>query len=1555
MRRSPPNSMNSHGQGVVSPVAPTPARDMEAAGIDIVPDRKNNLASKRAKKGQCPKCGTQTHKVARFGKNKPLTVEGQVFKGLCLQCNRLEGYIRRPTPAAPSSHSTPNSAPTTAPGSATPGVQGMPPLQSGAPRGIHPGHAPLSPQPPQPHHPPLPYDHAPTTQQPTQQYQQQQYRPHYRPPSQSHVNPTSPIVPANQPYSHTPQAPQYHPPGESRICVPHTLEVGEEDDVSVITMDFRLAQGARNWNPSDGIEYDSENDEYQPTMPPPNSRRPGPDSGDAYDQDVADTQLRRPPHRTLTSNKQNTTRQGVGPLPAPFHRRHQTSPLPTTLEHSPTRSYDDPYRGTQQARDFENHANLPYRQYPNDRDSEYPVPGGAFDRDGYPIASSAYGWDKQADLLPPGGMDSLLRNRTGEVPTSTHHYRSSTRPQIQAVPSGEIQFQPPQNVSPQPPNPKDTRRPQAQMVPNEDIHFQSPLSRSQHHSQHPQMAMETAPPVPGYDRMVSSQHSHQRAAHVQHLVQNAPTPMAGEDYVDDDIYGGRMSTLARTQTSGPGFGSRLGVNNSSATATLTNLERSKTAGPGLQSSSGSSATSNHSNFNGPANKRKMEPHGASVRPTGHLDNLNADQVSSGAPHESKYSSGSGSQPSLAPPLVKKDLRGRPDDTSIYDPSNIMNGVNFPAAPNDNYQASGGNMDAHQVERDELNSSTRKSSLADKSSSGGSSNRKEPPPVFSQPMSSRKMSPYRFHQEYDEEDRSVPRYGAFSSFNDDDAIQKTLASLSVQQSQSPPTASSPDIVDSMSERPSQYVETGSKSAEYGQSASAVGAIAPSPERVTAMIRKLSMSQNGVPQTDTATPHEIPVVLHCLNMPEMSSNIRQQALKTLASITRSEGNARQSLIQHNGIETVVKTMWDDISNSQVQDAATDFLLAVASSSDAQPSNDLLSDEEAFCDALLFSMQMHGHVANIQLKGCCIFACLAEASSNNPKISDGTLSGATMMVLTAMSQHQQKPEIQKAGLQALYYQCTFSSNSESNKRSLVESQLDNGTSGISVIVNAMDCLHDDYIAIAWACRLFWILSSSEDLVKAMSGMPQVIQVVLQTCRHNLADPAGAPVVEACFGFVGNLAHVEANHVELHEAAAIDTIVQGFSRHTNDYEVCVEAATALANLTMFPPGSDALLRANGLDTLFQAIHTFIDHSEFVTEAMRTIVGVTINTVESKEILATPDIVGFVVTLSSKYQDVTLIQEMCCTLLASLAVGHKASDVIVDNDGLDLIARVLKNSPEERVIEAACTVYRNLCCQLKDTDCIMKKGVVKALVNAMLTYERNVSIQLNACCCIWNLASKTEKEPGMVVDGLGVKAIVKAMQNHMESGELLEEACGALWSLVDDSIDRKKDFVGNGAIDAVVCTLVMHPTTTSTLIKALGVFSSVSLEGPLAEAIANAQGVNVVVDAMRNNGKAIPLLEMGCLILRNIVFRLPDHAQEASMVVSTVIDALQENTTEVGFQEEACSLLWVLAAEEEGCKSKILALDGISVLMKCLEHSSDNPSVQEAALGAFNQLATAG
>ena len=181
-----------------------------AAGIDIIPDKKN-LGAKRQKRGECPTCGAQTHKVSMFGQKKPLTIEGRVYKGRCLVCHPIEGYTRRPPP------------------------------------------------------------------NPQQQQQQ-----------------------------------------ENQMYIPRTLEVDNDDDmgsiVSGITMDHRLIQGARNWNPSQGVEYDSDEDEGGAALPPP-QRRPDASVGgdDPYADSRPDPEHR--PLRTMPTYTQSMRNLGVEQQP----------------------------------------------------------------------------------------------------------------------------------------------------------------------------------------------------------------------------------------------------------------------------------------------------------------------------------------------------------------------------------------------------------------------------------------------------------------------------------------------------------------------------------------------------------------------------------------------------------------------------------------------------------------------------------------------------------------------------------------------------------------------------------------------------------------------------------------------------------------------------------------------------------------------------------------------------------------------------------------------------------------------------------------------------------------------------------------------------------------------------------------------------------------------------------------------------------------------------------------------------------------------------------------
>jgi hypothetical protein len=700
------------------------------------------------------------------------------------------------------------------------------------------------------------------------------------------------------------------------------------------------------------------------------------------------------------------------------------------------------------------------------------------------------------------------------------------------------------------------------------------------------------------------------------------------------------------------------------------------------------------------------------------------------------------------------------------------------------------------------------------------------------------------------------------------------------------------------------------------------------------------------------YEIPAIMHCLNLEQCDSRMRERALDALAAILwRSSSKGREFIQDHQGVDTLTKSMWADMDNPQVQGAAMHLILAMAASPDGNADNDMLSREESICDSVLFTMQNHSANAEIQLRGCLIFSCLAAASSDNKTISDGSLSNAVQMVLNAMENHPLDCSIQKAGIQALYHQCLASVHAEGNKRSLMESKLveSGGVLGVEVVLRAMEELQDDYIAMEWACSVCWCLTSSEDLVKSSANMP-LPEAVVPICMQHIANPAAASLVEAALGAIGNLAHLDKMHKALIDVGAVGMITEALQVYPNDFGINYEAVAAIANLSFSSFARESFIKSGTVHLTVTSVDRFLDIPAFAEEGLRALVGLLIGSNEAKVVVTSIDIVKTIAYASERH-DTLIVQQLCCSLVATLAVDAAVCDLLVGRGAVGLCLSAMDNYPDLKVQEAGCAALRNMFYHTLLTDGLLEDGDTERLmVSAMSLHKNSITIQINSCCALWNMIYKSE-DSAKIVTTEGVKCIVKAMQCHMECSELVEQACGALWTIVHDSMERKKEVVANGAIDAVTCAMVMHPEAPETLEKACGVLSNVSSEPPLAEAIAHAQGVTIVAEALRNNPMHLPLLEVGCLTLRNIAFVLPDVASEATTAIATIVNAMQDNIHEKTFLREACNLLWILASEDESCHAKILALDGLSVLMKCLEENREDSELQTAALGAFNKL----
>ena len=706
-------------------------------------------------------------------------------------------------------------------------------------------------------------------------------------------------------------------------------------------------------------------------------------------------------------------------------------------------------------------------------------------------------------------------------------------------------------------------------------------------------------------------------------------------------------------------------------------------------------------------------------------------------------------------------------------------------------------------------------------------------------------------------------------------------------------------------------------------------------------------------------DIPVLINLLNSSSDGGD-HVKAIQSLADIIWGYGQQAKVLItDHKGLEGLTQSMWTSMADASVQEAALNLIFALASSSDGLAASDVLTGNSAqdAIDALLIVMQTHLTVENIQHTGCGILACLSAATSNNSSVDDASLSGALVSVVSAMEAHRNSTEIQEWGIRALYNQCVYSRHAESNKRSLAlsKSGMEENKCGAAVIYRAIEITEeDDMVTVEWACRLYWCLSASEDVAEMLTVTHHPIQVILEALQryHQVAEAAS--VLEAIFGALANLVKVKENHKLVDPSVLFLVVRAAQSQHTNE-DLLIEACALIANLVSLSSDNAVVaVNADAIDVIFNGLQAFPENVSMFEEAMRCLTCLSVASEDAKGYLCTRVVLSF---LANMHSDSAFGQEMFVNLMGSIMTRDGPQHTIIAHGGVDMLLSAMRAHPNDRrVQEAGCLAVRNLACHGDEDMRIDFRETINCITQAMAKHEGSESIQLNGCCTLWNVASK-----GHLGDSGGyelsdkemMECIVKAMQTHMESASVLEMACGALCSKINGSPQQKEFLVESGGLDAVTCVLVMHPNEPAALEKAFGVLSCMSASTDFADDVANAQCMINVMEAMRANSSSISLLEFGCLVLRNIILLRSEHASEASSIVATILNAMGEHPGNVEFQREACSLLWAMAAVSETCKSKVLSLDGIAVLLNCLEHNSSFTDVQDAALGAFNQLSS--
>lgn len=683
----------------------------------------------------------------------------------------------------------------------------------------------------------------------------------------------------------------------------------------------------------------------------------------------------------------------------------------------------------------------------------------------------------------------------------------------------------------------------------------------------------------------------------------------------------------------------------------------------------------------------------------------------------------------------------------------------------------------------------------------------------------------------------------------------------------------------------------------------------------------------------------------------------AIQSLASIVWRVGNpAKAKVAKGNGIEGLIKSMWASIADSDVQEAAVNLLFALSASSDGAVDSDILvgSAADDAVDALLIVMQTHLTVEAIQLSACGALACLAAASGTNSNINDGSLSGSLVSVINAMEAHRNSKDVQERGIRALYNQCVYSKHAESNKRSLVKEG-----SGSEVVYHALEISAADMISSEFACRLYWCLSASgEDVAAIISQTPDPLPLILQSFQRYYRNPMAVSLLSTIFGCLANFLNCrDKKRNGMLDSNILSLVGEATLIHQKNENLVLESLALVANIvSSSPETATAAVESEVIKIIIDALKAFPENIEIFEEAMRALASLSVASEDAKGYLCMPQVLSGLSKAAERHSESVDGQEMLCSLLSSLVIRKGFQQTVIANEGVEMLVRAMKAHPhEQRVQEAACLCMRNLACHDNEDAELDFTLPVTLVSQAMVAHQRSESIQLNGCCTLWNVAfMKNMRDKQHVIAVEMIEYIVKAIQNHLESAGVLEMACGALWSQIDGSRSKVQKSVDCDALDAVTCVLVVNPNP-ATIENACGFLSIVSANTAFADQLQNSHCLGNVVDAMRANSSSEALLEFGALVLRNMILIRPDRVSESSGVITTILNGMKDHVDAIGFQREACSLLWAMTAVSEDCKAKVLSLDGMTVLLGCLEHNGSFADVQDAALGAFNQLSSNG
>ena len=285
-------------------------------------------------------------------------------------------------------------------------------------------------------------------------------------------------------------------------------------------------------------------------------------------------------------------------------------------------------------------------------------------------------------------------------------------------------------------------------------------------------------------------------------------------------------------------------------------------------------------------------------------------------------------------------------------------------------------------------------------------------------------------------------------------------------------------------------------------------------------------------------DIPMIIKCMQIHKDKDFVIRSALEALFDLaTLPDIRAKEMIIQHNGIQSILENIWSHLDNSEIQIAAFNALwglFSVEVGYQSENSDPLMNANLAgITDAVMISMQTNCHYPTVQQVGCGALSSIASSKARGINVEDAENPQTIVTVLNAMREHPKHIGIQEWALRAIFSHCL---NYGSSKSYFSQHQ---SRGDADLIYKAMQQFSKDIGIQEWACRLYCCLCSNIEVSKALCATTELITTLISTLEKFNEVPEAELLLEAASSAIANFCTVSDICIDLAiELGIIDTL---------------------------------------------------------------------------------------------------------------------------------------------------------------------------------------------------------------------------------------------------------------------------------------------------------------------------------------------------------------------------------------------------------------------------------